>query len=173
MKHELDEIDKQIIELKQTNAEITNLEIANIVKRSQPAIGARLFKLEKFNFLVKSFGADVLKIDWKIFYVYLKVKPQCQFWNEFERCPHIANILNTTGEYNYILQFVIEDIEKLNKIIEYCIGKNPMIISYKIEAIIGAIKPYISNMRFLDHCSLFNPLKETPICPIWNIKKPL
>lgn len=170
MKIELDKKDEHIIELRQLDPSITAVAIAMKVGLSQPAIGARLLRLERASYLVPSYEGNILKIGWHIFYVYLKVKPSCQFWDAYKRCPYIQNVLNITGEYNYLLQFTLENIEKLNKIMEYCIGKNPNILNYKIEAVISSIQPYMGQIHFLSHCSLFDPLEDTPICAIWDTK---
>ena len=61
--NEIDEIDKNIIEMLQSKPSITHSEIAKKLDRSQPAIGARIKKLEDKGILATQIGVNFNQID--------------------------------------------------------------------------------------------------------------
>lgn len=67
----LDKIDLKLISLLQENPDLTHTQIAEIVNRSQPAIGARLKKLKNKGILQFQAGLNFKELDIQLAFVNL------------------------------------------------------------------------------------------------------
>ncbi|MFX1307110.1 MAG: winged helix-turn-helix transcriptional regulator, partial [Promethearchaeota archaeon] len=67
----IDNDDKKIIEMIEKNPDITHSDIAKEIDKSQPAVGARIIKLERKNLLTKQVGFNIRKVDIKVAIVYI------------------------------------------------------------------------------------------------------
>ncbi|MCK4780271.1 MAG: AsnC family protein, partial [Candidatus Lokiarchaeota archaeon] len=70
----IDEADKKIIEMIEENPDITHSDIAKEIEKSQPAVGARILKLERKHLLTKQVGFNIKKVDIKVAIVYISTK---------------------------------------------------------------------------------------------------
>jgi len=70
----IDDDDKKIIEMIEKDPDITHSDIAKEIEKSQPAVGARIIKLERKNLLTKQVGFNVKNVDIKVAIVYISTK---------------------------------------------------------------------------------------------------
>ncbi len=70
----IDDDDKKIIEMIEENPNITHSDIATEIGKSQPAVGARIIKLERKHLLAKQVGFNIKKVDIKVAIVYVATK---------------------------------------------------------------------------------------------------
>ncbi len=70
----IDDADYKIIEMMEENPDITHSEIAREIEKSQPAVGARIIKLERKHLLTKIVGFNVKEVDIKVGIVFVSTK---------------------------------------------------------------------------------------------------
>jgi len=70
----IDDDDYKIIEMIEKDPDITHSQIAIEVEKSQPAIGARIIKLERKNLLTKQVGFNIKKVDIKVAIAFISTK---------------------------------------------------------------------------------------------------
>lgn len=126
----LDHIDLQILDLLQTESQISNAELARRVNLSSPATHARVKRLEKEGFIkwqVAILNQEKLGFD-LLCYVFInthihQMSQLDELEAELQKLPEIMECHCITGEYDYLLKVVIHDrnnldqfIRKLNKL---------------------------------------------------------
>ena len=70
----IDNDDKKIIEMIEKDPGITHSDIAKEIEKSQPAVGARIIKLERKHLITKQVGFNIKKVDIKLAIVYVSTK---------------------------------------------------------------------------------------------------
>jgi len=85
----IDNDDKKIIEMIEANPDITHSEIAEEVGKSQPAIGARILKLERKHLLTKQVGLNLKKVQMDVALVQIATRDVEEVIKKVEGCPFI------------------------------------------------------------------------------------
>ena len=116
----LDELDSAILEILQTDARISNVELARRVNLSPPATLARVRRLEEIGYIDqyttlvnrKQIGFDML--------CFVRVSLQLHdieqvngFREAVQQLPEILECHHVTGDYDYILKVVAHNTEDL------------------------------------------------------------
>ena len=70
----IDNADKKIIEMIERDPDITHSKIAEEIDKSQPAVGARIIKLERKSLLTKQVGFNIKDVDIKTAIVFVSTK---------------------------------------------------------------------------------------------------
>lgn len=113
-----DNIDKRILDYLQKDSKITTKELSIHLSLSNTAVYERVKKLEK-NGVIKSYVAivDREKIN-KSFVVFCQIKliqHKHEYVNKFERevikFDEVLECFNVSGEYDYILKIVVENMK--------------------------------------------------------------
>lgn len=145
---EIDDTDKEIIEILQKEPEMTHALIAEKVRKSQPAIGARIIKLKRKNLLSEIVGADFNRLDLKLARIELATKNVDTIWKRFENCPYIVNCFKLTGEFNLMIEIVAPNVATIEKFVDNCLRKDPVIIDIRMNFIIDSLRKYIVPLHF-------------------------
>jgi len=127
----LDKIDHQIIEILLEDSRISNVEIAQKIKRSESTVRQRLSKLIQKG-IIKKFTVVINPLTYgfnTIAYVGIKVEPEklLKVVKSLKKLEDIVSLSTTTGDYMIICEIWAEDGVHLGDIID------------KIEAIEGVI----------------------------------
>lgn len=120
----LDDIDKAILNFLQHNSRMTIKEMANQLHLSTTPIFERLKRLEK-NGVIQKYVAIVdakkigkkLKVFVNISLIDHSAKALEQFVNKINQLPEIIECHHVTGESDFMLKIILEDIEAYNKLI--------------------------------------------------------
>ena len=116
----LDELDKNILQVLQKDARISNTELARRVSLSPPATHARVRRLEKDG-LIQSYatiidrqkaGYDLLCFIGISLQLH-EVKQVNGFHEIIEKMPEVLECHHVTGEYDYLLKVVARNTEDL------------------------------------------------------------
>ena len=104
-----DDIDRKIVEMVQSDPNVTHCEIAEKIHRSQPTVGLRIKKLEDLGVLEYQAGVNLKKSD--IFFASVNI--QTNFPDELvdliNECPHILFAFRLSGMNNF--QIIIAAIK--------------------------------------------------------------
>ncbi|MFX0103284.1 MAG: Lrp/AsnC family transcriptional regulator [Candidatus Hodarchaeota archaeon] len=139
-KFQIDNDDIKILSLIQDDPNITHSEIAKRINKSQPAVGARITKLERKHVLNTQKGLnfrEVLDMS-KIFLlvVNLQTRDPDPVVQELQNCPFVINIFKKTGKYNIMLMLAASRLEKLESIIDTHFRANPMVLSVETSIVV-------------------------------------
>ena len=145
---EIDDVDKQIIEILQNNPEITHSEIADKVHKSQPAVGARIIKLKRKNLLGQLVGAEFKEIDIKLARIDIAAKNVEELWERFGNCSYIVNCFKITGDYNITIEIVAPNVKTIDQFVDMCLRKDPNIINIRTNFIIDSLRRYVVPLAF-------------------------
>ena len=125
----IDDADKKIIEMIEANPHITHSDIAKEIEKSQPAVGARIIKLERKHLLTKIVGFNVKKVDIKVAIVYISTKDVEKIVEKIKNCPFINHCFKISGEFNLLCFISASDLQTIEKLIDLCFRKDVDVIN--------------------------------------------
>jgi DNA-binding Lrp family transcriptional regulator len=136
---EIDGDDRKILSLVQKNANITQAEIATTINKIQPAVGARLLKLERKRLLTTQYGINLSVTKIPMALVRMYAKHSKQVFESIECCPNVLNAFTTLGRTNITVILAGSSIEKLEDIVEQHFRSNPEIKHVEMAVIMEPI----------------------------------
>lgn len=152
----IDEVDKTIITLLQSNPDMTHSEIAGKVHKSQPAVGARIIKLKRKNLICKTVGVNFRKVDIKIAKVEMMVKNVSEIMKKIEQCPFVLHAFKISGNYNLCIMISAPDIQTVDKMVDLCYRSDPNVFTINVSYIISSVKDLIMPINFdIEHFDEF------------------
>jgi len=144
----IDDDDKKIIEMIEENPDITHSDIAKEIEKSQPAVGARIIKLERKHLLTKQVGFDIKEVDIKVAIVHISTKDVDKIVQKIEDCPFINHAFKISGEYNLLCFIAASDLQTIERLIDLCFRRDEYVINVKTSIIIDSIHPFVVPIDF-------------------------
>ena len=144
----IDDADKKIIEMLEQDPSITHSKIAEEIEKSQPAVGARIIKLERKHLLTKQVGFNLKEVDIKVALVFVSTKDVDEIVKKVEECPYINHAFKISGEYNFLCYIAASELQTIEKIIDLCFRKSPNVINVKTNVIINSIHDFVIPIVF-------------------------
>ena len=142
-----DEIDKKILNILQENGRITNADLASKVGLSPPPMLERVKKLEKNGVITKYVALlDPKKINKStIVFVSIslarhRIKSIDQVKEEFQTFPEILECYSITGEEDYLLKVMVQDVEEYENFMLHKLAKIPAISRIKSFIVLSTVK---------------------------------
>ena len=145
---EIDNDDKKIIEMIEKDPDITHSAIATEIEKSQPAVGARIIKLERKNLLTKQVGFNIKKVDIKVAIVYISTKDVDDIVQKIENCPFINHAFKISGEFNLLCFISASDLQTIEKLVDLCFRKDKNVINVKTNILIESIHDFVVPIDF-------------------------
>ena len=143
LKPTLDEKSKKIIALVLNNPKISQKEIGDEVKLSQPSVASRLKQLKERGFVEELVGMNLTKVGLYIAKVDVTANNSAKIINTFTDCPFFLNALITSGKNNMCLFFVSEDVTTLEAIVNYHLRVHPEVQSIDFNIVISSAKDVV------------------------------
>ncbi|HME52991.1 MAG TPA: Lrp/AsnC family transcriptional regulator [Candidatus Lokiarchaeia archaeon] len=143
---DIDDDDVKILKIVQETPEISHVEIARIIKKSQPAVGARVLKLQRKDLLATQKGINFKTVKEKIFLMMVNLQTKDPNWiltTDLPSCPFVINIFKTTGQKNLTVLFVSTNMQKLECIIDRHFRSNPDVISVDTSFVVDLMKDFV------------------------------
>ncbi|TFG03730.1 MAG: Lrp/AsnC family transcriptional regulator, partial [Promethearchaeota archaeon] len=144
----IDDDDKKIIEMIEQNPDITHSDIAKEIEKSQPAVGARIIKLERKHLLKKQVGFNVKKVDIKVAIVFISTKDVDKIVQKIEDCPFINHAFKISGEYNVLCFIAASDLQTIERLIDVCFRRDDNVINVKTSILIESIHDFVIPIDF-------------------------
>ncbi|MHA1149910.1 MAG: Lrp/AsnC family transcriptional regulator [Promethearchaeota archaeon] len=144
----IDKDDQKIIEMIEANPDITHSEIAKEIEKSQPAVGARIIKLERKHLLTKQVGFNIKKVDIKVAIVYISTKDVDTIVDKIKSCPFINHAFKISGEYNLLCFISASDLQTIERLIDLCFRKDPNVLNVKTNILIESIHDFVVPIDF-------------------------
>ncbi len=121
---EIDKVDKKIISLLQEDASMSYTKIGKIVKKSQPAVGARVLKLDRSGILGNQKGVNFKTCGLPLIFLDVKSVDKERMMQRANVCPFVMNVFSQLGESNFKILMTASSIESLNHILNDCYRKD-------------------------------------------------
>ncbi len=144
----IDSADKKIIEMIEENPDITHSAIAKEIEKSQPAVGARIIKLERKHLLTKIVGFNIKKVDLKVAIVYISTKDVEEIVKKVENCPFINHAFKISGEFNLLCFIAASDLQTIEKLVDLCFRRDKNVINVKTNILIESIHDFVVPIDF-------------------------
>lgn len=143
----LDDLDKAILQLLQTAGRISNVELANQINLSPPAIHARLKRLEQRGYIRQyvalldreKFGYDML--------CFIEVSLQLHqseqvenFRQLMQQMPEVLECHHVTGEYDYLLKIIVRNRAELERFVVKRLTPIPGIARIHTSLVLSEVK---------------------------------
>jgi len=145
---DIDEDDYKIIEMLEKNPSITHSKIAQEIEKSQPAVGARIIKLERKHLLTKQIGFNLKMVDIKTVIVFVSTKDVETIVSKIEKCPFINHAFKISGEFNLLCFISASDLQTVEKLVDLCFRKDPNVINVKTNIVISSIHDFVIPIDF-------------------------
>lgn len=145
---EIDDDDKKILSLMQKDINITQSEIATKINKIQPAVGARILKLERKHLLTTKYGINLSKVKLPMAIVRLYAKNSKEVFESINSCPYVLNAFTTLGRTNITAMMVGPSIEKLEEIVENHFRSNPDIKHVELSVVMEPVNQMILPVDF-------------------------
>lgn len=147
MKHQLDAKDQLILEILQNDSSISVKEIGERIGLSFTPTYERIKNLEN-NQVIKKYVAlvDRVKIGVEIVaYCNISLKEQSKealvsFENLVNEIPQIQEVISLSGNYDYMLRIIAEDIKSYNDFVVNVISNIPNIGLYHSSIVLNELK---------------------------------
>jgi len=140
---DLDKRDREILSLLERNPELSQNDIAEKLKISQPSVSARIHKLKQKGALSHVVGMNLKKVNLYMAKVDVIANNTSSVLDIFKDCPYFLNGLIVSGRYNLCLFFVGEDIATLEAIVDGHLRGNPLVKSAEVSIVIAPMKDLI------------------------------
>ena len=144
----IDAADKKIIEMIEQDPDITHSKIAEEVEKSQPAIGARIIKLERKHLLTKQVGFNIKEVDIKVAIVFISTKDVDGIVEKIDTCPFVNHAFKISGEFNLLCFIAASDLQTIEKLVDLCFRRDPNVINVKTNILIESIHDFVVPIDF-------------------------
>jgi len=144
---DLDKRDREILALLEKNPEMTQNDLAEKLKISQPSVSARIHKLKQKGALIHVVGMNLKKVNLYMAKVDVLASNTSSILSIFENCPYFLNGLIVSGKHNLCLFFVGEDISTLEAIIDGHLRSNPLVKEADVSIVITPMKDLVLPLR--------------------------
>jgi len=144
----IDDDDYKIIEMIEKNPDITHSKIAQEIEKSQPAVGARIIKLERKGLLTKQVGFNIKKVDIKVAIVFVSTKDVETIVHKIEKCPFVNHAFKISGEFNLLCFVAASDLQTIEKLVDLCFRKDPNVINVKTNILIDSVHDFVVPIDF-------------------------
>ncbi len=144
---DFDKRDREILSLLEKSPEMSQNEIAERLKISQPSVSARIHKLKQKGALAHVVGMNLKKVSLYMAKVDVMASNTSSVLDIFKDCPYFLNGLIVSGNHNLCLFFIGEDIATLEAIVDGHLRSNPLVKSAEVSIVITPVKDLVMPLR--------------------------
>jgi Lrp/AsnC family leucine-responsive transcriptional regulator len=139
----IDDTDKKIICLLSENPQLSQAELSERLKISQPAVSARIRKLEEKGALARLVGTDIKKAQLFLAKVDVSTDNVEQVLKFLDTCPLYLNSFLTSGRHNMIIFLIGENIRSVMSCVDSRLRQNLPVRNMEFDLIVTPIRPLI------------------------------
>nr|MDO8085315.1 Lrp/AsnC family transcriptional regulator [Candidatus Sigynarchaeum springense] len=144
----IDSDDRKIMSLLQENPDLTHSEIAEKINKSQPAVGARILKLERKGLQATQYGIELRENKLSIALIAMHAKDPKAVLDMIACCPYVINAFKTSGKTNVLVWLVGSRLEKLEEIVEIHFRSKSDITHVNMSVVIETINRLVLPINF-------------------------
>lgn len=157
----LDKIDKRIVSLLAENPEISQSDMANFLKISQPAVSMRIRELKNRGVITRFVGVNLKRASLRLAKVDITCSDTESVLKFFEKCPRCLNVLVTSGRHNLCLFFVGEDLTSLHACIDQHIRTQRNVKEVEFNLVITPLKDLVVPLRITKEKQEVSPCEKS------------
>lgn len=171
--NKLDDIDKKIIFLLEQDPNITHSDIAKQLSRSQPAIGARIKKLQAKGILATQIGVNFRLIqDLNLVKVEMNTTNPEEVFKMTGNCPYIINALKQSGTHNILMFLACSSLRRLDVILDRHFRNKDYVKNFRMDLITSIAKDFILPIDFtVEDFKTANEICSVETCPYCEIAR--
>jgi Lrp/AsnC family leucine-responsive transcriptional regulator len=139
----IDDVDKKILHLLSQNPEVSQVDIAERLGVSQPAVSARIRKLKETGVLAYLVGADVKKAQLFLAKIDVGTANTEHVLDLLSKCPLYLNSFLTSGRYNLTILLIGENIRSIMSCVDSHLRPDPIIKEMEFNLFITPIRDFI------------------------------
>ena len=139
----IDDKDSTIMSLIMSHPDISQSEIAQMVKMSQPSVNARVHKLMEKGILARSIGIDFTKANVYLARVDFTAAHAESILNELKHCSFFVNGFIMSGKHNASIMVVGYSLRKIETIIDKNLRTRQDIKDIVMSVVVSASKPFV------------------------------
>lgn len=144
----IDEIDKEILSIIQTEPSIEISDLAEKMNKSENIISSRILKLERRNLLSTLRGINAKKIEICLASAEICTKNPVAVMNKLKNCPYVINAFRKTGTNDVLVLFASKEISSTDEILNKCYRTDSNIKSIDVSYIFEPMKDFIFPLNF-------------------------
>lgn len=166
---DIDIIDKKILSMFSENPQTSQAEISKRLKISQPAVSARIRKLEERGILSYVVGTDVKKAQLFIAKVDITTNQVEDFLKSVESCPLYMNCFLTSGGHNMTCFLIGEDMKSVMSCVDSRFRQNPAIKSMECDLVMNPTKSLVVPVKPQMEKKKISPCgKDCSVCTFYT-----
>lgn len=139
----IDDKDVKIISTFMENPEVSQTELANALKISQPSVNARIHKLKKRGVLAFASGIEFNKAQLYLARVDFTAANADEVLNTLKDCPHFINGFVMSGKHNVCVMIAGHALKKIETIVNTHLRNNKDVTDISMSVVISSAKPYV------------------------------
>ena len=140
---ELDENDRKILSMLSENPGISQAELSEALKISQPAVSLRIRKLEEKGVLAHLVGTDIRKSELFLAKVDITTNQVDQLLKALEKCPLYLNCFLTSGKHNMTCLMLGENVKSIMSCVDARLRQNLPAENIEFDLIVTPTKPMV------------------------------
>jgi Lrp/AsnC family leucine-responsive transcriptional regulator len=140
---DIDALDRSMLSMLSEDPQLSQAEISKRLKISQPAVSARIRKLEERGILSHVVGTDVKKAQLFIAKIDITTNQVEDFLKSVESCPLYMNCFLTSGEHNMTCFLIGEDMKSVMSCVDSRFRQNPSIKNMECDLVMNPTKSLV------------------------------
>jgi DNA-binding Lrp family transcriptional regulator len=164
----IDNLDKKILTLLCENPETSQVELAKRLKVSQPAISARIKKLQEKGILKLLTGAEIKKAELFLAKIDIATTNIDEILNILNKCPLYFNGFLISGKYNLMIFLMGENIRSIMSCVDSHIRLIPSIKEMEFNLVITPIREFVVPIKpIVDKKTITPCQKDCSVCTFY------
>jgi Lrp/AsnC family leucine-responsive transcriptional regulator len=139
----IDDDDKKILRMLSENPELSQAELSKQLRISQPAVSARMRKLEESGTLARLVGTDVKKSQLFLARVNVSTNNVESVLKFLDTCPLYLNSFLTSGRHNLTIFLLGENIRSIMSCVDSHIRQNLPVRNLEFDLIVTPIRSFV------------------------------
>jgi len=139
----VDEIDKKILLLLSENPEVSQADLAENLKISQPAVSLRVRKLKEAGLLAHLIGMNAKKTQLSLGRIDINTNHPEQVLNLLNKCPLYLNSFLNSGGYNLTVLLIGENMRSIASCVDSHLRPDPIIKEMEFNFVVTPIRDFI------------------------------
>jgi Lrp/AsnC family leucine-responsive transcriptional regulator len=167
--HRIDEIDKKIVQLLSENPELSQVNLAERLKISQPAVSTRMHKLKEMGALAHLVGIEAKKAQLFLAKIDIVTSNTEHVLSFLEKCPLYVNGFVTSGRYNLTVLLMGENMRSIVSCVDSRLRLDPLIKEMGFDLVVTPVRDFVVPVKpILDKKKLTPCEKDCSSCAYYK-----
>jgi Lrp/AsnC family leucine-responsive transcriptional regulator len=147
MERGINDVDRRILYLLTQNPDLSQTELSEHLKISQPAVSARMNKLKERGILTHFVGTEVRKAQLFLAKIDIVTSDAEHVLGFFDKCPLYLNSFLTSGRYNLTALLIGENIRSIMSCVDSHLRKQPFVKDMEFNVIVTPVRDFTVTIK--------------------------